>query len=346
MSDGFDYWDYFARECERAKAPLYVQIVRGIAKDGELKDIASRVTPGQPHANIILAAVHFLLLRGDPHPLRRFYPNLNGGQSLSEDAFPLFRDFVDTHRAELTPLIAQGVTNTNEVARCSSLHAGFRAVAKETGEPLHLIEIGPSAGLNMIWDKYRVRYSRPGAEFFIGPDGAALTLDCAIRGEKLPPLGPMPRIASRTGLELNPVDLADPRWRDWLKALVWPDQTARFARLQKAIDIRLQHQLDIRQGNALNLLPDALAQIPEDQPVCVYHTYVTYQFSDAMREALDNILTMAALRRPLWRLGAEGTLANPGDAPLTLRHYHDGARSKRQLALCHPHGAWIEWQDA
>jgi hypothetical protein len=343
----FDYWDFFVREVERAgDAPLYVQIVRGIAKDEELRDIASRVTPGQPMANIILASVHFLLLRGDPHELRRFYPNLNGGHSLGEDAFPTFRDFVMTHRAELVPLIAKGVTNTNEVARCSTLHAGFRAVAKEAGEPLHLIEIGPSAGLNTIWDKYRVRYTRGGEAFFVGPEGAALTLDCEIRGETMPPLGPTPRIASRKGLELNPVDLSDPYWRDWLKALVWPDQTARFARLEKAIDIRLRETLDIRPGNALTLLPDALAEIPEDQPVCVYHTYVTYQFSGEMREALDAILVMAGLRRPVWRMSAEGSPLRPGDAPLDLRRYQGGIRDKRQLAVCHPHGSWIEWQDA
>jgi hypothetical protein len=347
MSGSFDYWDFFVREVERAgDAPLYVQIVRGIAKDDELKEIASHVTPGQPMANIILASVHYLLLRGDRHPLSKFYPNLNGGHPLGEDAFPAFRDFVTTHRAELAPLIARGVTNTNEVARCSTLHAGFRAVARETGEPLHLIEIGPSAGLNMIWDRYRVRYRRGADEFFVGPEGAALTLDCEIRGEEMPPLGPAPKIASRAGLELNPVDLSDPYWRDWLKALVWPDQAARFARLEKAIAIRLDETLDIRPGNALALLPDALAAIPEDQPVCVYHTYVTYQFSEEMREALDAILVMAGLRRPVWRMSAEGSPLRPGDAPLELRRYQGGVRDKRRLALAHPHGRWIEWQDS
>ncbi|HXL99806.1 MAG TPA: DUF2332 domain-containing protein [Rhizomicrobium sp.] len=340
----FDYWDFFVRECERANdAPLYVQIVRGISKDDELKEIASHTKPGQPYANIILASVHYLLLRGADHPLRRFYPNLNGGRQLAEDAFPYFKDFVNIHRAEIDALIAGGVTNTNEVARCSTLHAGLRVVAKEAGEPLHLIEIGPSAGLNMIWDKYRVRYARDAEEIFVGPSDAPLTLDCELRGDRLPPLGPSPRIASRVGLELNPVDLSDPYWRDWLRALVWPDQVARFLRLEKAIAIRLTETLDIRAGDALALLPGALARIPEHEPVCVYHTYVTYQFSDAMREALDNILIMAGLRRTLWRLSAEGTLHSPGDAPLILRTYHDGVKDKRQLALCHPHGRWLEW---
>ena len=347
MNTDYDYWEYFLRECERAgDVPLYVQLVRGIGKDDELKDMASRVTPGQPHANIILASVHYLLLRGDPHPLRRFYPSLNGGHSLSEDAFPLFKDFVDTHRAELTPLIANGVTNTNEVQRCSVLHAGFRAVAKEAGQPLNLIELGPSAGLNMIWNKYRVRYMRDGEEFFAGPEEALLSIECTIRGEKTPPLGATPKIASRAGLELNPVDLSDPHWRDWLKALVWPDQVARFARLEKAIDIRLRETLDIRPGDALALLPDALRAVPENEPVCVYHTSVTYQFSRAMREALSDMLTVAGLRRPVWRLALEADAKGGAWRNwLTRTRYHDGIVERRTLAESHPHGSWLEWLD-
>lgn len=338
----FDYWDFFIGECERANAPLYVKIVRGVAGDADLKEFASHVKKGQPQANILLAAVHFLLLRGAAHPLRRFYPNLNGGKRIEdEDPFPHFRGFVAVHREELAQLIAKGVTNTNEVARCSSLHAGFRAVAEEAGEPLNLIEIGPSAGLNTIWDRYRVRYTRGQQEFYSGPEDAALTIDCELRGEKNPPSGPLPKVAGRVGLELNPVDLADPYWRDWLKALVWPDQIARFARLEKAIDIFRKEKVEIRTGNALDLLPDAIARIPGDRPVCIYHTYVIYQFSDGMREALDNLLIAASLGRPLFRLGIEGTLK--GENQMTVGLYRDGVREVRTLARCHPHGAWLEW---
>lgn len=342
----FDYWDYFVAEAERANAPLYTQIVRGIAGDGALKELAARAKTGQPPANILLASVHYLLLRGTQHPLRRFYPNLNGGRRIEgEDPFPQFRDFVNTHMPELVPLIENRVTNTNEIARCSSLHPGFRAVANEAGESLHLIEIGPSAGLNLLWDRYRVRYQSADEIVAVGPDDAPLTIDCELRGGKIPPAGPSPRIASRVGLEHNPVDLSDAGQRDWLKALVWPDQLARFERLERAIALFRVHPAEIRAGDALSLLPDAMAQTPENEPLCVYHTYVIYQLSAEMREALDNILIMASLRRPVWRLSCEGSLAFVGEAPMRLRHYADGQKNSRVLALCHPHGAWLDWRD-
>jgi hypothetical protein len=342
----FDYWDYFIAETERADAPLYTQIVRGIAGDAALKDLAARVQKGQPAANVLLASVHDLLLRGAEHPLRHFYPNLNGGKGIeNENPFPLFRDFVEAHRSELLPLIENGVTNTNEVARCSALHAGFRAVAKEAGEPLHLIEIGPSAGLNLLWDQYRVHYRRGDAVMSVGPEGAALIIGCELRGEKIPPAGPSPRIASRIGLERKPVDLSDPQQRDWLKALVWPDHLARFLRLEKAIELFRAGPAEIRAGDALALLPDAIARVPENEPVCVYHTYVVYQFSEDMREALDNLLIMASLRRPIWRLGCEGSLTRVGEAPMRLRHYAGGRKESRVLAACQSHGAWLEWRD-
>lgn len=342
----FDYWGYFIAETERANAPLYTRIVRGIAGDNGLKELAARVQKGQPAANVLLASVHYLLLRDAVHPLRRFYPNLNGGNRIEhEDAFPLFKDFVGTHLPELTPLIEKGVTNTNEVGRCSALHAGFRAVAKETGEPLHLIEIGPSAGLNLLWDTYRVHYRRGEAVIAAGPEDAPLTIECELRGDKTPPAGPAPKIASRVGLERNPVDLSNPEQRTWLKALVWPDHLARFERLEKAIEIFRANPAEIWEGDALSLLPNAIARVPEDQPVCVYHTYVVYQFSEEMREALNNILVMASLRRPIWRLSCEGSLTTVGEAPMRLRHYADGRKESRILAACQSHGAWLEWRD-
>jgi hypothetical protein len=341
---GFDYWEFFVAETRRNPAPLYEQFARGVSQDEELKDFANRVRPGQPPANILFAAVHFLLLRGADHPLRRFYANLNGGARPDDlaGAFPAFRDFVAQHRDELAPLVRTRVTNTNEVGRSAVLSAGFRALAREAGEPLHLIELGPSAGLNLLWDRYRVRYFRDGGPVFAGPDDSPLVLETELRGNGRPPAGMNPLVAVRVGLERDPVDLSNPDERDWLRALVWPDQIARFARLETALSMAARENLPIRRGDALARLPDALSEIPSDQTACVYHSFVTYQFSDESRAALDDLLIAASLRRPVWRLSWEGTLS--GEAPLILYRYRDGVRAKHLLASCQPHGAWMNWQ--
>ncbi len=346
MSDKpFDYWDFFVDEAKRADSPLYARLTEGVRDDPELRAFAAQAKKGQPPANILYASVHFLLLRGAEHPLRRFYPNLGGNTRVTdEDPVPHFIDFVAQHRDALTPLIVSKITNTNEVGRCALLHPAFRAMAMEAGEPLDLIEIGPSAGLNLIWDRYGVRYHRGSETFALPVSDPALTLDCELRGPNNPPLGPSPKIANRLGLELNPVNLDDPDQRDWLRALVWPGMHARFERLEAALKVHASHRPEIRVGSALDLLPDALRDMPEDQPVGVYHSFVVYQFTREMREVLDSILVMAGLRRPVWRIGIEGSVS--GVNRVTLTHYYDGAREEQVLAHCHPHGAWLEWLDA
>lgn len=341
----FDYWEFFLTETRRSKAPLYEAFTRGVAEDEDLKALAFRVRPGQPPANVLYASVHYLLLRGNDHDLRRFYPNLNGASTDHdiENAFPLFRQFVAENRDELTPILRSRVTNTNEVGRCAILHAGFQALARLAGEPLHLIELGPSAGLNLIWDRYGICYRKDGSSLVAGMADALLMIETEVRGERVPPHGRPPCVASRIGLERDPVDLSDQAERDWLRALVWPDHVARFAKLDQALAIVSQETLPIERGDALELLPDALSEVPARETVCVYHSFVTYQFSQEQRSALDDLLIAASLRRPVWRLSLEGTLS--GDAPLLLYAYKDGIKSKRLLAQCQPHGAWVEWLD-
>ena len=341
----FDYWDYFKAEAERIGCPLYAQLADGMRGSPQLQAFARTCRKGQPPANILFGAVHYLLIRGAQHPLRRYYPHLNGGAPTpkGEDPFPLFADFVAQHRDELAPLVAAKVTNTNEVGRASILHAGFRALASEAGAPLNLIEIGPSAGLNLIWDRYGVRYRRGAETFELPIPDPALTIHCELRGERTPPFGPTPEVASRIGLELNPVDLSDPGQRDWLRALVWPGTQGRFELLDSALAAAMKQRAPIRAGNALDLLPDALREVPEDQTVCIYHSYVVYQFSSEMRTALESILTLAGLRRPVWRLGIEGDIS--GGNTMQLACYRDGTRRHRRLALCHPHGFWLDWRN-
>ena len=338
---GTDYWTFFAHDAKRTGSLLYSRISAGIGQDAELKALCAHARPGQPHANMILGAVHFLLLRGSDHPLKRFYGTLGGAVSAEAiDPFPDFRDFVRRHRDAILTLIETRVTNTNEIGRSALLHGAFRQVAYETPQALSLIEIGPSAGLNMIWDSYGIRYLRNGAAAATVNQAAPLMIDCELRGDRTPPVAPAPNVAGRVGLELHPVDLSKADDRDWLRALIWPDQTARLARLDRAIELFMTRRPVIRAGDALNLLPEALAEVPSDQVACVYHTIAIYQFSREMKQALEDLLIVAGLRRPVWRICFEfdGELYI-----LSAIRYVDGLRKEKRLASCHPHGTWLEW---
>ncbi len=339
-----DYWDFFIAECVRQKAPLYVRLASGVRDDAKLSALAALARPGQPMANLILGAVHFLLLEGMNHELRAQYRTLNpeNAPRPSSDPFPLFRDVCLAHEAKIAAIVASRVTNTNEVGRSAYLRAGFLVVAREAGEPLHLIELGLSAGLNLYWDRHLYRYVRDGAAFAAGPETAKLTLETQLIGPHVPPLEPTPRVGLRVGLERDPVDLSDPDARLWLKALVWPDHKDRFLRLERALEITSGYALDIESGDALSLLPDALAKAPRGGALVVTHTMTTYQFSKDEREALDNLLILASVRRPVWRLSMEWS---DGVYPLKLTRYVDGAQQTRLLALCDPQGGMMEWRD-
>jgi hypothetical protein len=353
MSTGrTDYWRFFSDDAQRTGSILYSRLAAGIGADMELRNLAARARDGQPHANLILGAVHFLLLRGAEGRLKRFYPSVGGSVSAEgEDPFPDFRAFVLEHLDAIAPLIATRVTNTNEIGRSALLHPGFRMIAAEATVPLSLIEIGPSAGLNLIWAKYGVRYRKGDASVVTVNEAAPLVIDCELRGDRVPPNGPSPAVGGRVGLELNPVNLADADDRDWLRALIWPDQVQRLRRLERAIELFAQEKPAIRAGDALALLPDVLAAVPTGQVPVVYHTIAVYQFSREMREALESILTVAGLRRPLWRLSFEfdalnrvGGTGGIGDAYiLSMIRYADGVREERRLASAHPHGTWLEW---
>jgi hypothetical protein len=336
-----DYWEFFAADAKRTGSLVYSRIAEGIGHDEELKAVCANARPGQPHANMILGAVHFLLLRGDLHPLKRFYGTVGGHMSAErDDPFPDFRNFVLSHRTAVERLIATRVTNTNEIGRSALLHPGFRAIADAVDRPLSLIEIGPSAGLNMIWDSFGVRYRRDGEIKATINEESSLIIECELRGDRQPPTDGSPTVAGRVGLELNPVDLANADDRDWLRALIWPNQIARLERLDQAIELFAAHKPLIKAGDALTLLPDALAAVPQTETPCVYHTIAIYQFSRTMRHALDDTLTVAGLRRPVWRLSFEydGELYI-----LSAIRYADGTRQEMRLASCHPHGTWLEW---
>jgi hypothetical protein len=338
-----DYWTFFAGEAKRGHSPLYERLALGVRDDEKLRAMAARVRLGQPQANLILAAAHYLLLDGVDHPLADHYPSVRPHAKAASDPVPLFHDFCLAHEASLLRLIENRVTNTNEVARSTSLYPAFDFIARETGEALHLIEIGPSAGFNLNWDRYKYVYRGEDEAVARGRPDAALILEAKLRSKNPPPLAEtLPRVASRTGLELNPVDLSSAEDRLWLKALIWPELTARFGRLDAAIETARAHPARVVVGDALANLADVGSATPRDGTLIVYHSHVTYQFSEEMRRRLGEIIKSLALARPVYRVSIEWE--GNSDYPIKIERYENSDPHARTIALCDPHGAWLDWR--
>lgn len=348
-----DVFRSFARRECRGSSPLYERLALGVAEDPALLEMVLELStasrPGQPVPNLLLGAVHALLLRGVRHPLAAYFPDLVAppAQALG-DPMPAFAAFCAQHRAALGTLLATQLVQTNEVRRCACLLPAFALAARlARGRPLALIEIGASAGLNLLWDHYAFDYGMAGQ---IGHADATVRLTCAVRGPRLP-LVPrtMPLVGWRLGIDLHPVDVQDPDAVAWLRALIWPEHRERSATLDAAIAIARQTPPRLLAGDALELLTDALEAAPAEALVCVYHSFTLNQFAPVERRRWRTLLAKVGRRRELCQISLEYRLGHAAPQPtLAFSHSRPGAldEPERALAICHPHGAWIAWRSA
>jgi hypothetical protein len=345
-----DYYRFFANESLRGGSPLYQRLSLGIADNPALQRLAAGRRKGQPAANLVFGAVHYLLLGGVDDPLKDYYPSLGGTRPADDRALALFAAFCRSHEAELVDIISKRAVNTNEIGRSALLLPAFEIVARESGAPLGLIEIGCSAGFNLNFDRYGYRYTdEKGAPKLERWTDASFVLSCVLEGGGVPSLGKLPpAVASRTGLELYPIDIRDENERRWLKALVWPERIDRLARLDGALRVAAVHPPRIMGGDAVSNLTAALGEIPSDQVRCVYHTIMSYQLSNDQLRRINEILLQASKRAIVWRVSVEGEVALPNPTatfnPLKLSRYRNGERATATLAICDPHGLSMEWK--
>jgi hypothetical protein len=321
-------------------SPLYEHLASSIAADDDLLAVAAPAPPGQPVPNLLLAAVHLLLLEGARDPLSKFYPDLTDPAAPPASAYPAFRAFCLSHAEAIGHLLATRRVQTNEVGRCTYLFPAFtRVAALARGRPLALVEIGTSAGLNLLWDQYAYRYG-DGAVY--GKVDSPVQLSCVVRGDRRPPLpSRTPEVARRVGVDLHVVEVRDPDAVRWLQALVWPEHRERAQALRDAIAIARARPLELQSGDGVELLPTILRSVPADVPVCVFHTHTVNQLSTDARARLSALLAEHGRTRELYRLSAEwlGT-AHP---QLELTAWPGGREAHRLLARCEPHGRWLQW---
>ena len=240
----------------------------------------------------------------------------------------------------LRRFIRTRTVQTNEVQRSWMLLPCFLEVALRTGvETLDLVELGPSAGLNLVWDRYGYRYQNG----TWGDADAPLVLS----GEERRPvpgelLARAPRVRLRRGIDLAPLDVTRAEDALLLKSFVWADQTARLERLDHALETAQADPPQLEQGDVVERLPELLAERLPGALTIVFQTAVRgYLSRDAWKEILT-ALDQAGREFPLALVSVSRPA--PGEhsyCGLWLRVWPDP--EKRLLAHSGFHGQWLEW---
>jgi hypothetical protein len=342
-------WRHFAESECGTYSPLYAAISHWVADDPELLALAAAAPPSGQQPNVLLAAVHYLVLSGIAHPLADVY----AGRADPDLAPALFRDLCLSQRHDVGRMLASRHTQTNEPGRAAVLAVGLAAAAELVGEPIGLLDAGCSAGLNLLIDRYRLEYGPGGS---LGPVDSPVTITCELRGTAPVPTR-LPVIAARLGIDRSPVDIAQADDRRWLLACVWPD-TGRLARTAAAVELARRHPPTMISGDMVTDLDAALDTFDLSLPIVVVTTSACGYLSAGQRHAFLAVLERRARRQPLAWLSADAPRvidvvpippaighAGASASVIGLVTFETGTAVGRALGLCHAHGAWLEWAD-
>ena len=322
-------------------SPLYAQLSLEIAKDSAILSLVAEADLAQQVSNLLLGAVHFLLLSGIPSPLANYYPSLSTNPRPRQEAYEYFRAFCLEHADTIRSLVTTQRVQTNEVQRCTGLMPAFGLVAKRSGNrPLALVEIGPSAGLHMPWDRYGYSYEDAG---YTGNRASPVQIACIPEGQVPPPVPDfLPIVSCRVGIDLAPIDIRDEQAMRWLRALIWPEHIDRARLLELAVQVAREDPPSIVAGDAAQVLPQVLSTIPPETVLCVYHSYTLNQCPAPIREKILEHLRGFSQEKDLFEISLEW-YSGQNQPHLELFSYKAGKVKRELLAYCESHGRTIEW---
>ncbi|QHC56732.1 uncharacterized protein DUF2332 [Rathayibacter tanaceti] len=251
-----------------------------------------------------------------------------------------FAEWLRVEWARVAPVASERRTQTNEALRCTALVAALERIT-EPSEPVALVEIGASAGLCLVPERYSYAFEAAGGEVRLGA-GAPL-LRCTVTGGSAP--SRLPVVAWRRGLDLRPLDVRAAGDRAWLEALLPPDRPERTARLREALAVLREDPPVIAAGDAAAGLPALLDAVPRGvRTVVVSLGTLVYLPWDARESVLATVadrgvslVTLEAEALLPHLVEARGGRVAPDPTPFLLAA--DGV----PLASAAAHGGTLSW---
>ena len=338
-------WQRQVAYCDAYGSPFTARVLEAAWADwqggGTLRELLPD-WPGDAWADAVplrvAGALHSLALDGSSSALAALYPpraeffDIQGGTAAVSEALRTHRDRV--------AVFLQSAPQTNEVGRSAVLLGGFAAVAQATGLPLATFEIGASAGLNLLWHRYRYRLG----DAAWGDPASPVLIRCDWRGTA-PVLPAQLAVVSSAACDIAPIDLDTLAEVTRLAAYVWAGQTERQQRLGAAAALARRVGVRVERADAAEWVAQQLAATRPGCASVLYHSIVWHYLPAATRDALRDTIAAAGARAtqsaPLAWLALE-----PPDAAsfpqLTLTLW-PGA-TQRVLADVHAHGLFADWR--
>jgi hypothetical protein len=333
-----------AEICETMGSPLTARVLRLLSQSlNRQTPLGRRLLdwPNDPSGKgdalglRLAGGLHSLVLDGTAPALASAYAS---PERHSDPAFlDLLTETFQQHQTRLDSWL-DSPPQTNEVRRSAILIAAGHWLTARYGLPLTLSELGASAGLNLIWD----RYALEAGNTRLGPDPAVITLRPDWRGASPPQA--LPVVAARSGVDRNPLNPKSDQLR--LMAYLWADQTERLHRTRLACEEAARLACPIDRADAVDWLAQRLANPPAESLHLVFHTVVLqYLPLPAQRQVaslLETAGAKATSKTPLAHFSMEADdTAEPG-AALHLRLWPGDV--KIPLGRCDFHGRWVDWQ--
>ncbi|MBM7553035.1 hypothetical protein JOC33_001933 [Thalassobacillus pellis] len=334
---GARFNDFAILECE-GSSELYKSLSLSIATDKELLKLCLNAREGQPIPNLLFGAVHYLLLQGTDHQLKEYYPSLVDKPKKNSHLFEAFKDFCLENGKEIKSILKNKLVQTNEVRRCAYLYPVFCYIYQQTNKPLSLIEIGTSAGLQLLWDHYSYSY---GTENIYGKNDSFVHLTSNVREGELPHhlLSLNPPVNDRRGFDLHVSDLTKKEDFLWLKALIWPEHKDRLVNFEDSVKQLRLNPPHLIEGDGVALLTEAAEEISADTTLCIFHTHVANQMPNSLKEILLQRVHEIGKQRDLFHI-----YNNMEDRMLHADSILNGKAKHRTIGETDGHGRWFDWK--
>jgi hypothetical protein len=338
-----------ATACRDLGSPLYAELLEHAADDLLAGGLVRDVVDGHLHdpgasalALRVLGGAHALVLAGEAPDLAAYYPSAGGQADPGDGAAAVWRALEALLR-QRTDTIRDWLGSppqTNEVSRGAALIGGLCHLTAIAPLPVHLVEVGTSAGLNLRADHFHV----DGDVASYGDPASPVVLRHAWRGVAPPAVRPV--VASRTGGDVSPVDPTTPEGRLRLMAYVWPDQLARFERLRGAFALAERVPATLRRETGVDTVRST--SLHDGTWTVLWHSVMWMYLTAAQKtEIVDAIEALGARATATARLAHLSLEARRRDDRsdhewlVTMTTWPGGDR--RVLGVGDPHGG-VEWE--